>query len=401
MKRCWKVSLLVCLAAFVGLGPASAAAQGGDPTTPGELSSASDDFSNVGSKAAEFLTIPVGARGTALGSAFAAAADDVTAIYWNPAGLGLMESAQAVYSFVNMPLQVNLSYGAVATPVFGGIGTVGAFFELLDLPSQEVTTVLQPEGTGFNFESNSLAAGLGYAHNISDRFSAGVTGKIVNESIADVSGTAVAFDFGSNYHTSLFGRTIRLAFVVQNLGSEVKLEGSRLFFTLDPDELDRRENIESPLDKLPDNLFPRRNRGAIQQSGSFTLPTIFKTGVSYALVEQTGNTLTLGGEFWNPSNQEEVAALGAEYTRELALSGGGTEGAEERAASFSLRGGWFLQQDEIDLGDSQTGGDNLRGLSFGAGLQYDFGLIDSSIDYAYRDLGRITQNHMFSVNVGL
>jgi hypothetical protein len=34
-------------------------------------------------------------------------------------------------------------------------------------------------------------------------------------------------------------------------------------------------------------------------------------------------------------------------------------------------------------------------------LQYDFGPFSAGIDYAYRDLGRITQNHLFSVNFGL
>jgi hypothetical protein len=402
MTRRWKLSPLLGLLLVVGFAGA-AGGQGipGNPQQPGELAPADDDFSNVGARAAEFLTIPVGARGTALGSAFAAAADDITSIYWNPAGLAFMERPEAFYTFVNMPLNVNLSYAAIATPVFGGVGVVGGFFELLDLPSQEITTVLQPEGTGILFESNSLAAGLSYAHNISDRFSAGATAKVVNESIADVDGTALAFDFGSNYHTTLFGRSIRLAFAVQNIGSELKLEGTRLFFDSDPDDLDDRDNIESPIVKLPDNLFPRRNRGAEQRTGSFTLPAVFKTGVSYAVLEEAGNSLTLAGEFWNPNNQEEVFALGAEYRRDLALAGGGTEGSEGRNASVSLRGGWFFQQDEIDLGDSPNDSDSLRGLSLGAGLMYDFGMFSAGLDYAYRDLGRITQNNLFSVSVGL
>ena len=367
----------------------------------GELSPGDDDFSNVGSRAAEFLTVPVGARGTALGSAFAAAADDITAIYWNPAGLALMEEPQAFYTFVNMPLNVNLSYLALAAPVFGGLGTAGAFFEILDLPSQEITTVLQPEGTGASFESGSIAAGLSYAHNISDRFSAGVVAKYVTESIADVDGSAIAFDFGSNYHTTLFGRTVRLAFMVQNLGGELELDGSRLFFATDADELDPRDNIDSPVTQLPDNLFPRRDRSAQLQAGSFNLPAVFKTGVSYGLIEEAGNSLTVAGEFWNPNNQPEVFSFGAEYQRDLALTGGGTEGAEERNASVSLRGGWYIQQDDFDLADAAEADDGMRGLSFGAGLNYDFGTFTAGLDYAYRDLGVITQNNVFSVSVGL
>jgi hypothetical protein len=397
MTRRWKLSLLVGLALGAGFGGRTALAQDVGQTSPAE-----EDFSNVGARAAEFLTIPVGARGTALGSAFAAAADDITAIYWNPAGLGFMEGPQAFYTYVNMPLDVTLNYGAVAAPVFGGQGVVGAFFEVLDLPSQEITTVLQPEGTDSFFDSNSLSGGIAYAHNISDRFSAGVTAKIVSESIADVDGSAIAFDFGSNYHTTLFGRTVKLAFVVQNIGSEIQLDGSRLFFNVNPDELDDRENTESPLVKLPDNLFPRRDRGVTQRAGSFTLPTIFKTGLSYNVIEEGGNNLTLAGEFWNPNNQQDVFSLGAEYRLDLPLTGGGTEGAEGRTASISLRGGWFFQQDEFDL-EGASGNDEgaSKGLSLGGGLEYDFGGFDAGIDYAYRDLGRLTQNHLFSVNLGL
>src|SRR5688500_15648879 len=110
MIRRWQLSLLLGLALGVGFGGAAFGQAVGD------LSPSDDDFSNVGARAAEFLTVPVGARGTALGSAFAAAADDITSIYWNPAGLGFMERAQAFYTFVNMPLGVSLSYAAVATP---------------------------------------------------------------------------------------------------------------------------------------------------------------------------------------------------------------------------------------------------------------------------------------------
>jgi hypothetical protein len=397
MSRRWKLGLMVGLAIGAVFGGRVALAQDVGQTSPSE-----EDFSNVGARAAEFLTIPVGARGTALGSAFAAAADDITSIYWNPAGLAFMEGPQAFYTYVNMPLEVTLNYGAVAAPVFGGQGVVGAFFEVLDLPTQEITTVLQPEGTDAFFDSNSLSGGLSYAHNISDRFSAGVTTKIVNESIADVKGTAIAFDFGSNYHTTLFARTVKLAFVVQNIGSEIKLDGSRLFFNVTPGELDDRESTESPIVKLPENLFPRRDRGASQRAGSFTLPTIFKAGLSYNVIEEGGNNLTLAGEFWNPNNQEEVFSAGAEYRRDLALTGGGTEGAEGRTASISLRGGWFFQQDEFDLeGSAGNDDEGQKGLSFGGGLQYDFGTFAAGVDYAFRDLGRLTENHLFSVNVGL
>lgn len=45
-------------------------------------------FSRVGTSMAQFLKIPAGARGAALGGAYAAASEDVYAMSWNPAGIG-------------------------------------------------------------------------------------------------------------------------------------------------------------------------------------------------------------------------------------------------------------------------------------------------------------------------
>jgi hypothetical protein len=60
----------------------------------------------AGTYAAEFLRIGVGARAAAMGSAFAALANDGTAFYWNPAGLAYLRHAELTFEH---------------TPMFGGI----------------------------------------------------------------------------------------------------------------------------------------------------------------------------------------------------------------------------------------------------------------------------------------
>ena len=47
--------------------------------------------------AGDFLTLGVGARPLGMGGAFAAVADDSTATYWNPAGLGLLRHSEAAF----------------------------------------------------------------------------------------------------------------------------------------------------------------------------------------------------------------------------------------------------------------------------------------------------------------
>ena len=51
---------------------------------------------NVGTSGAQFLKIGPGARVDSLGGAFGAIADDVTAIYWNPAGLSQLAATTPV-----------------------------------------------------------------------------------------------------------------------------------------------------------------------------------------------------------------------------------------------------------------------------------------------------------------
>ena len=53
------------------------------------VSPAAAQFNNVGTSAANFLKIPVGPRGTAVGGAYTALTNDATSLYWNVAALDL------------------------------------------------------------------------------------------------------------------------------------------------------------------------------------------------------------------------------------------------------------------------------------------------------------------------
>nr|HPI73656.1 hypothetical protein [bacterium] len=52
------------------------------------------DVSGVGTGAAAFLEIGVGARAMAMGGAYTSIANDATALYWNPAGIAWMNGVQ-------------------------------------------------------------------------------------------------------------------------------------------------------------------------------------------------------------------------------------------------------------------------------------------------------------------
>ena len=134
-----------------------------------------------------------------------------------------------------------------------------------------MTTVETPLGTESSFSTWSSTVQGSYAQNISDRFSAGISFKWAHENIFGVTSDAFQFDLGTNYHTTFAGRGIRLAFLVQNIGTNFTSEGSRLQFAARPPEFP---------------TFPNSgNLPAEFRTEDFRPPTTLKVGLAYYLVE--------------------------------------------------------------------------------------------------------------------
>ena len=349
----------------------------GDLTNP--LRGRVDDFSNVGNRAAEFLTIPVGARGIAMGGAFIAQADDISAIYWNPAGLGFIEGPQVFFSHLDMPLDFSIDYAAGAIPLLDGRLILGGFFGIMNIGEEEITTIESPEGTGAFYDGYSMQFGGTMAFNFSDRFSAGVNVKAVRESIYQLNSTALAFDVGTNYHTELFDKPVKVSFAINNLGTNMQFRGDNLFIQVKPEELysDRLQagNVN--------RMFDRDNRNAYLSTSKFYLPTSFTAGMSMDVYDANDIRWTVAGQFSENNYMPSSFAFGTELARSF------TE-----TLTGALRWGWNVERDEIDL----EGSDQMRGMSYGGGVEYNlYRDMAIGIDYAYRDLGRLTRNHVFTL----
>ncbi len=98
---------------------------------PAIFLSCSTVFSAAPLVRASFEETGIGARATALGGAFTAIADDVHAVYYNPAGLAQVQRKElsASYGLENTGLsdgsKISNSYGAYAHPFASRIGTIG------------------------------------------------------------------------------------------------------------------------------------------------------------------------------------------------------------------------------------------------------------------------------------
>jgi len=338
-----------------------------------------EGFSNVGNRAAEFLTIPVGARGIAMGGAFIAQADDISAIYWNPAGLGFIEGPQAFFSHLDMPLDFSVDYAAAALPLMDGQLILGGFFGIMNIGEEEITTIERPDGTGAFYDGYSVQFGGTIAYNFMDRFSAGLTVKAVREAIHQLNSDAVAFDMGTNYHTELFERPVRVSFAITNLGTNMQFNGDKLFLKVRPQEIysDRLQ------DGASNRMFPRDFRDANLRTSPFNLPTAFMAGVSMDMYTGEFTRWTVAGQFQENNYMPSSFAFGTELTHDL-----------HEKFTGALRWGWNVERDEVGL----SGDEKLRGMAFGGGLEAAlYKDIRITIDYAYRDMGRLTQNHVFTL----
>jgi len=364
-----KTSVLVSIWLFAAAQLLEAAGGGGGPANPG--AGRVSGLSGVGTRAAEFLTIPVGPRGVAMGGAYSAAADEITAIYWNPAGLAFLEKREVFLTVIERPLDVRYTYGAVAVPVWGGRLVLGAFLSVLNSGDQEITTEFQPEGTGAFYSAYSLSAGGALAYNFSDRFSAGLAIKNVHEDIFGLTQNAVAFDMGTNYHEEVLGVPVRLCFTVTNLGTSMHFGGDKLRVSVPAEDI------------YPGKDVGRLSRLARRQTTSFELPTSFHISASAQLLNSPDYHLLTGIEVAENSNLPISISLGGEFSRRIS-----------QKILAALRLGWRIQKDELGL----KGSERLRGLSTGGGFVYRLYKLTIRVDYAYSHLGLLGANHTYSLS---
>ncbi len=305
-----------------------------------------ENVSKVGTTAASFLAIETGARAIGMGGAFVAVSNDITSLYWNPAGLArLSTSGEATFSHTDWILDVNHEYAAVGLSL-GSFGALGLSFCALTMGEMEVRSLLYPEGTGEKFAASDFAIGTSYARNLTDRFSIGFTAKYINQSLWHMSASSFALDVGTMFTTQFNG--MRIGMSISNFGNKMKLEGSDTQVPIDIDTQKYGNN-----NKIVANM----------KTDSWSLPLLFRFGVAMDVIKTYHQRWTLAIDAMHPNDNSEYLNLGTEY----ALN----ENVFLRAGYKNL----FMI-------------DNEEGLTAGLGVAYKFySNITLKIDYAYADFG--------------
>lgn len=145
-----------------------------------------------------------GNRATAMGGAFVAAADDASAMIWNPAGLGWVPRAefQAVQSG-DLGLGMSESYVALALPSWrwGAAGVSLRTFGVSGIERRDDRNILLDD----NLSDRQLEMTLGYGRAWGDAVSAGGSVKLQHQSLAGFSGSGIGVDLGMNIRPAALG----------------------------------------------------------------------------------------------------------------------------------------------------------------------------------------------------
>lgn len=310
----------------------------------------------AGLTGAAFLKIGVGARAVGLGSAVTGLTADVNQMFWNPAGIALLdEKVQAAFNYNKWIADIGHKSAAVSYN-WAGVGTIGVGFISFglsgipadrDIPVDPALGEFQVDhSTSSTYDYRDIAAQLTYARFLTGQLSLGVTVKSVSQTIDGVGAHAVAFDFGSIYRVGVLDWTIGARF--SNLGSDMK------FYNI-----------------------------------AFGLPLSFSIGSMITPFKNSMHEFIASVDAVKPQDGPQYFFTGIEYTF---------------LEMISVRGGWkfnYFGTDDGGTSDRNAIKSTIEGISLGGGIRTTIEDYDLAIEYSYTSMEVLSAAHRISVCVSV
>jgi hypothetical protein len=315
--------------------------------------------SRIGTAGAQELRIPIGSRGTALGGAIIADAVGTEAIFYNPAGVAMVEGTEVMFSHLQYFADIDLNYFAF-TKSIQDFGSLGFSAKILSVGEIIKTTwdQSQPEGTGETFNPTLAVLGVTYSRILTDRVTFGITGDFIAESIDQASANGIAFDFGVNYDTKWNG--LRIGIVAKNIGPEMHFSGSGFDYNA---QTSSGQSAGSP------------DKTLTAQSASFELPSWIQFGAGMDFFKRDRNRGTAYGCFQSNNFSKDLWRGGVEYSYD---------------EKYFLRAGYTLDDNQEDY---------LYGFTFGAGVMLKLGGTDVTFEYSWNQTQYFDNNQYFTGKV--
>lgn len=315
---------------------------------------AQDNNEKLAQTGFQFLSVGTNARAAGMGEAFTTFEGSSEALFYNPAGMAKMGSLLNI-NFNQMTWIADIKYYSASLALSiedGKYGVVGLSFFSIDYGKFLWTRVAPElpsgyEDIGQNWSApTSFMIGLGYAKQLSDKFSVGGQVKYVKQNLGtsnvpvfdsdnklvgsqeqSYAQGVIAFDFGTRYRTGF--KSLVFGMSVRNFARNLRYEKE-----------------------------------------SFQLPLVFKIGISFNLIDfvpelSDNHALYLSVDASHPRSHPEFISVGTEY---LFMN------------MIALRAGYTTGQDNYNF----TAGFGVRKFGF-------------AFDYSYTPFDIFNNVHRFSV----
>ncbi len=306
-----------------------------------------------GTDAGNFLKLETGISGIGMGGARVASANNISGVGYNPAAISFTKGSDLYFSYRNYLVDISIGSLGYATQL-SPTNFLGLYLFYLDSGEMVRTTIDNPDGGIGSFKVQDIVLSGVYSRIVTDRLRLGVTFKYIREDLWQTGFSTVALDVGSIFDTGIYGLVLGMS--VSNFGPEIQYSGEGL----------ENENL--------DELDPQ-----MWSTEKWNLPLVFRLGVSNEIIgknsiyiKDNSQRLIVEADAISPSDSRLYGSLGIEYSWNDMLF---------------VRTGSYLNH-------------HTAGFSFGAGLNYNLGLLRFGANYAYSDFGILDGTSQFSINLG-
>jgi len=284
----------------------------------------------------QFLKVDVGARGAAMGGAYMMVGNNADAMFYNPAGIALMENNFDFFA-ARTEWIADISYNAGGiVKNFGNWGTVGVSLITCNY-GEFIGTRVAANEKGFietgNLDIGAYSVGVSYAKSLTNKFTVGGQIKFAaqhlgenllsNDQTVENKVSGLAYDFGTIFYPGF--KSFRLGMSIRNFSPQFKYETT-----------------------------------------AFQLPLTFTLGFAMDVFDFMGeheNPLLISIDAVHPRDYTERTHIGAEY---IFMN------------MFAFRGGYKFNYDEESLTAGVGFMTNFEGLHVNLGYSYsDFGVFDA------------------------
>ena len=352
MKKLFRTIVIASLTIIIGL-------------TSTELFAGNKD--RAGQAGANELLVNPWAVTSGWGDAGMACVKGVDAIWSNVAGISFTNTLDLNFSYTNWLAGSGtkvVSFGMlvrISESVVGGLSVMSMGFGEIERTDTE-----HPDGGIGKFKPSLMNINIAIAKSFSNSIHGGFVLKIINEQIADMTGTGVAMDAGIQYVTGLTDN-IHFGITLKNIGPTMKYKGDGL-------------SISVLLDGMSSNIT------MVQRADEFELPTQLNIAAAYDFNFANASRLTLAFNFNSNAFSKDQFIFGAEGSfRDILLL----------RAGYTFEKGIFKNIEDADCSNVN------KGLSLGASVQAPLNKkgLKVCLDYSYRNTAHWKGTHSIGARI--